>query len=74
MVKNCYQRYYQQYLSNVINYTELYRYLFENVTDFKSPGDAILAIGEAHRWDGMVSIKEINFIHMVFQMIKDGTV
>jgi len=60
--------------SNVINYTELYRYLFENVTDFKSPGDAILAIGEAHRWDGMVSIKEINFIHMVFQMIKDGTV
>ena len=30
------------------------------------------AIGEAHRWDGMVSIKEINFMHMVFQMLKEG--
>lgn len=60
--------------SNVINYTEVYRYLFENAGDFKSPGDAILAIGEAHKWDGMVSIKEINFMHMVFKMLKQGAI
>lgn len=60
--------------SNVINYTELYKYLFDNAGEFKSPGNAILAIGEAHRWDGMVSIKEINFMHMVFKMISEGVI
>lgn len=60
--------------SNTVNYKEVYNYLFNNAGSFKSPGDAILAIGEAHRWDAMVSIREINFMHMVFQMIREGAV
>jgi len=60
--------------SNTINYSELYKYLFDNVGEFKSPGNAVLAIGEAHRWDSFVSIREINFMYMVFKMISEGTV
>ena len=60
--------------SNTINYSELYKYLFDNVTQFKSPGDAILLIGEAHRWDALVSIREINFMNMVVKMLKEGTI
>jgi len=60
--------------SNVMNYTELYKHLFDNAGEFKSPGHAILLIGEAHRWDGMVAIREINFMHMVFKMIEAGAV
>jgi hypothetical protein len=60
--------------SNTINYTELYKYFFDNVGQFKSPGGAILAIGEAHRWDALVSIKEINFMHMVFKMLREGAI
>ena len=53
-----------------INYSDLYSYLFDNVGDFQSPGDAILSIGEALRWDSLVAIKEINFMTMVMDMIK----
>ena len=60
--------------SNTINYSELYKYLFDNVGQFRSPGDAVLSIGEAHRWDAMVSIREINFMYMVFKMISEGAV
>ncbi len=60
--------------SNTVNYKELYNYLFNNAGSFKSPGDSILAIGEAHRWDAMVSIQEINFMYMVFKMIREGAI
>ena len=60
--------------NHTINYKELYNHLFNNAGKFKSPGDAILAIGEAHRWDAMVSIQEINFMYCVFKMIREGTV
>jgi DNA polymerase III delta prime subunit len=60
--------------SNFISYPDLYAYLFENVGDFKSPGDGILAIGEALRWDSLVAIKEINFMTMVMDILKRGIV
>jgi DNA polymerase III delta prime subunit len=60
--------------SNTVNYKELYNYLFNNAGKFKSPGDSILAIGEAHRWSAWVSIQEINFMYMVFTMIREGAV
>lgn len=60
--------------SKVINYPELYKYLFDNAGEFVSPGHAILEIGEAHKWDGMVAIKEINFMYMVVKMIDGGCV
>jgi len=60
--------------SNYINYPDLYSYLFENVAEFKSPGDAILSIGDALRWDSLVAIKEINFMYMVMDIIKRGII
>lgn len=60
--------------SNTINYPELYKYLFDNAGVFNSPGDAILALGEAHRWDSMVSIREINFMTCIFKMIKEKVI
>lgn len=58
--------------SNAINYVELYSYLFENAGEFKSPGDAILAIGEHLYRDSIIAIKEINFLSMVVDMMKRG--
>ena len=55
--------------SNYVDYTELYRFLYENVGEFKEPGGAILTIGQHLVWDGTVAIKEINFMHMVFHGI-----
>ena len=60
--------------SKAINYPELYKYLFDHAGDFMSPGHAILEIGEAHKWDGTVAIKEINFMYMVVRMIDGGCV
>lgn len=58
--------------SNTINYTELYQYFFDNVDDFKSPGDAIIEIADAMYRDGIVAIKEINFVGCVLKMLKRG--
>jgi len=55
--------------SNYIDYVELYKYLYENVGEFKEPGGAILLIGQHLVWDGIVAIKEINFMHMVIEMV-----
>lgn len=60
--------------SKAIQYPELYKYLFDHAGEFMSPGHAILEIGEAHKWDGMVAIREINFMHMVVRMIDGGCV
>ena len=58
--------------NNIINYTELYSVLFENVNEFKAPGDGILLIAEYLYRDSMVAIKEISFIGMVVDGIKKG--
>ena len=60
--------------SNYIDYPDLYTYLYENVGEFKSPGDAILSIGDHLRYNSSHTIKEINFVHMVVGMIKGGVV
>lgn len=60
--------------SNVINYVDLYSYLFDNVDKFKSPGDAILSIGEYLYRDSLIAIKEINFMTMVVSMMKNGVI
>ena len=55
--------------SNYIDYVSLYEFLFNNVDKFGSPGGAILEIGDHIRWNNEVANKEINFIHMVVNMI-----
>lgn len=55
--------------SNHIDYVRLYEFLFENAGAFKSPGGAILSIGDHLRWHKEHANKEINFIHMVMQMM-----
>lgn len=60
--------------SNTINYTELYEYFFEHVDTFKSPGDAIIEIAEAMYRDGIIAIKEINFISLILKLIKKGCI
>jgi len=55
--------------SNYIDYVTLYEFLFDNVDKFASPGGAILEIADHIRLDNDVPNKEINFIHMVVQMI-----
>lgn len=60
--------------SHIIDYPELYAYLFENVGDFSSPADMIIKLGEALRWDSQVAIKEINLISKLTEAIKEGIV
>jgi replication factor C small subunit len=60
--------------SNTINYAALYKHLFENIDGFKSPGDAIIMIGEYMYRDTTVAIKEINFMAMVVNMMKQGII
>lgn len=55
--------------SNHIDYVALYEYLYENAGAFKSPGGAILSIGDHLRWHKEHANKEINFMHMVMQMM-----
>lgn len=58
--------------NNIINYTELYSVLFENVNEFKLVGDAIILIAEYLYRDSIVAIKEISFIGMVVDGIRKG--
>jgi DNA polymerase III delta prime subunit len=55
--------------SNYIPYPELYEYMYERAGNFKEPGAAILSIGEHLYRDTTIAIKEINFIHMVVDML-----
>ena len=57
--------------SNYIPYVELYEFMYERAGDFKQPGAAILSIGEHLYRDQTVAIKEINFMHMLVEMIYD---
>lgn len=58
--------------SNYIDYVDLYNYLFENAGEFKEPGGAILLIGEHLHRNSISDIKEINFMHMIVDMIYKG--
>ena len=65
--------------SNTIFYPQLYEYLYKQIMEsensvFKNDAEAILLIGEHHYRDSMVAIKEINFMHMIFQMLKKGCI
>ena len=57
-----------------VNYPDLYHHIYENVGDFKSPGDVIIAVGEHLYRDSIVAIKEVNFMAMVASLIKKGAV
>jgi hypothetical protein len=48
--------------------------LYENIGEFKSPGDMILLIGKALVDDNIVSIKEINFMKMFIEGIKQKAI
>lgn len=56
--------------SNIINYPELYQYLFDEVGQFKSAGDMIILIGEHLYRDSIIAIKEIGFMSMVVRAMK----
>ena len=56
--------------SNFIDYVQLFNYLYERAGDFGSPGDAIIEIGDHLVNDNVIAIKEINFMHMVFNMTR----
>jgi len=60
--------------SNMVDYSSLYNYLYENVGKFNKIGDAIILIGEYLYRDGFVSIKEINFMSFVMRLIKENIV
>lgn len=64
--------------SNQIDYTGLYKHLYDILMGdsdvFKKDAQAILHIGEHCYRDNSVAIKEINFMHMYFKMLSDGTV
>ena len=55
--------------SNYIDYPSLYQYFYDNAGEFKEPGGAILTIGDHLRWDRTYPISELNFIHMIVNMI-----
>ena len=55
--------------SNYIPYPELYQYFYENAGEFKQPGAAILLIGKYMYQDVSISIKEINFMTMIVDML-----
>jgi len=62
--------------SNAINYSILYKYLFDNINNFKSPGDGIILVGDHSFRDVSLhqNLKEINFVTMVVKMIRDKVV
>lgn len=60
--------------SNYIPYSELYKYLYDNVEEFKQPGMAILSIGEHLYRNTTIAIKEVNFMRMMIEMLNVGMV
>jgi hypothetical protein len=63
--------------SHAIDYTSLYTFIHEALMTedkvFKKDAEAICHIGNAMRWDSICAIREINFMTMFFEMLKDGT-
>jgi DNA polymerase III delta prime subunit len=60
--------------SNYINYVYLYELLYTKWTEFKSPGEAIILIGEHLRDNNEVPNKEINFMKMAMMMAKGNVI
>jgi replication factor C small subunit len=58
--------------SNPVDYINLYEFLYENVGEFKSPGDAIILIANALRDNNFIANREINFIGMLCNGLKQG--
>jgi DNA polymerase III delta prime subunit len=59
---------------NWVLYEQLYEYLFDNADKFPSMGGAILKLGDHFRWNRQVLNQEINFIHMVIEMIQEKVI
>jgi len=66
--------------SNHIDYTGLYKYLYNAIMDatesdvFYNDAEAIILIGEHSHRDGMSAVKEVNFMHMFFKMLTTGVI
>lgn len=60
--------------SNYIEYPSLYEHLYNNAGKFKEPGAAIMKVAEHLYRHSTVDIPEINFIHMVVDMIYEKIV
>lgn len=66
--------------SNPIDYTALYKYIYELMMDssdddiFSNDVGAILLVGEHSHMDNTSCIKEVNFMHMFFKMITQGVI
>lgn len=63
--------------SNPIDYTKLYTFLYNALMDtkeqvFKNDFIAIAEVAEGAYRDDVVAIKEINFMNVVFKMLKQG--
>lgn len=63
--------------SNAVHYEGLYKYLYDKIRKeeevFTSDGNALLHIAE-HAWRNQsVANKEINFVHMFFKMLSEGS-
>lgn len=58
--------------SEVSRYERVYRYLYDHVDDYAegSVADAMIAISEAQHRDAQAVDKEINFMHLVIELIQ----
>ena len=65
-------------LKGYIDYNELYNYCYKQVMDdpdlLKLPAEFILITGEHLYRNAIVGIKEINFIHYVFSLMKQEVI
>jgi len=61
--------------SDVSRYEQIYRYLYDHVDDYAkgSVADAMIAISEAQHRDAQVVDKEINFMHLIIDIIQITT-
>ena len=58
--------------SDVSRYEQIYKYLYDHVDDYAkgSVADAMIAISEAQHRDAQVVDKEINFMHLIIDLIQ----
>jgi DNA polymerase III delta prime subunit len=65
----------REYFRNHNIYTDgLYSFLFNQEKKFAKPGDMIIRIGEAYKWDSQVSNKEINFCAFFMDALRAGSI
>lgn len=66
--------------SNAINYQSLYGFLYDRIMNsveddvFKNDAEAIVLIAEAAYRDATVSIRELNFMGLLFSLLKNGII